>query len=58
MNSKITTIGVQQAREQLRDLLDAAVERGIHTGISRHGRTVAVLVPYSWYEKQTSETDR
>jgi len=48
-----TIVGVQQAREQLRDLLDAAVEQGEHTVISRYGRHIAVLVPYGWYINET-----
>lgn len=45
------TLGVQQAREGLRARIDAALENGEHTVITRTGRPVAVLVPYSWYQR-------
>ena len=41
--------GVEEARNQLPDLLDAA-EKGRATIITRHGRPVAALVPISIYE--------
>lgn len=47
--SEMRAVGVQQVRDHLRDLIDAAVQRGEHTAISRHGQPVAVLVPYTWY---------
>lgn len=50
-----TTLGVQQARGQLRALIDAALEQDQHTVITRAGRPVAVLVPYRWYAEQTEE---
>lgn len=43
------TLGVQQVREQIRDLIDAALEQRQHTVITRNGRPVAVLVPHGWY---------
>jgi prevent-host-death family protein len=46
------TLGVQQARERLRERIDAALERGEHTVITRTGRPVAVLVPHRWYIEQ------
>lgn len=46
------TVGVQQAREQIRSLIDAALEQGQHTIITRSGRPVAVLVPHQWYAEQ------
>jgi prevent-host-death family protein len=50
------TLGVQQARENLRDRIDAALERGEHTIITRVGRPVAVLVPYRWYSENAERT--
>lgn len=55
MSIEIPTIGVQQAREQLRERIDVAIERGEHTIIARHGRQIAVLVPYTWYATRTTE---
>lgn len=46
------TLGVQQARDGFRSRIDAALERGEHTVITRNARAVAVLVPYSWYIEQ------
>ena len=40
--------GVEEARNQLPDLLDAA-EKGQSTIITRHGRPVAALVPMEAY---------
>lgn len=50
------TLGVQQAREGLRGRIDAALEKGEHTVITRNGRPVAVLVPFSWYEQHKDES--
>jgi prevent-host-death family protein len=41
---KRVTIGVQEARTGLRDLIDAALLEGQRTVIERHGKPVAVLV--------------
>lgn len=41
---KRVTIGVQKAREGLRDYIDAALLEGQRTVIERHGKPVAVLV--------------
>lgn len=49
------TLGVQQARENLRDRIDAALENDEHTIITRVGRPVAVLVPYRWYLEHVTE---
>lgn len=38
------TVGVQLARQNLRDYIDAALLEGQRTVIERHGRPVAVLV--------------
>ena len=40
--------GVEEARNQLPDLLDAA-EKGRSTVITRHGRPIAALVPIEAY---------
>lgn len=42
---KKVTIGVQKARDGLRDYIDAALLEGQRTVIERHGKPVAVLVP-------------
>lgn len=39
------TIGVQEARQNLRDFVDAALVDSQRTIIQRHGKPVAVLVP-------------
>lgn len=49
------TLGAQQARAQIRDRIDAAVERGEVTIITRHGREVAALVPHQWYLEHTEK---
>lgn len=47
--AKIVTTGVQDARRDLRLILDAAVNDQEHTVIERRGKPVAVVVPVSWY---------
>lgn len=47
--AKIVTTGVQDARRDLRQILDAAVNDQQHTVIERRGKPVAVLVPVAWY---------
>ena len=42
--AKRVTIGVQEARQNLRDYIDAALLDGQRTVIERHGRPVAVIV--------------
>lgn len=42
--AKRVTIGVQEARQNLRDYIDAALLEGQRTVIERHGKAVAVLV--------------
>jgi prevent-host-death family protein len=51
----LPTLSMQHTRTKIRDRIDAALERGEHTIITRVGRPVAVLVPYRWYEQQTEE---
>jgi prevent-host-death family protein len=51
------TLGVQQARENLRGRIDAALEQGEHTIITRVGRPVAVIVPYQWYCMRLPSSD-
>ncbi len=46
---KVVTTGIQNARDKLRQFVDAAAEDGQHTVIERHGRPVAILVPVAWY---------
>lgn len=41
---KKVTIGVQKARDGLRDYIDAALLDGQRTVIERHGKPVAVIV--------------
>lgn len=45
-----TRLGVQDFRLQLRDRIDAALERGEHTIVTRNGRPVGAYVPFAWYE--------
>ncbi|MET9119973.1 type II toxin-antitoxin system Phd/YefM family antitoxin [Streptomyces sp. NPDC004528] len=49
--ARIETVGVQIARDNLRDHIDAAVESGQITRITRHGKPVAALVPNEWFER-------
>lgn len=46
---RVVTTGIQNARDKLRQYVDAAAGEGQHTVIERHGRPVAVLVPVAWY---------
>lgn len=48
---KLKTLGVQEARNGLRTVIDDALIRGIPTVIERHKEPVAVVVPYEWYER-------
>lgn len=41
---KTVTVGVQKARDGLRDYIDAALLEGQRTVIERHGKPVAVLI--------------
>lgn len=43
------TTGVQEARQNLRQFIDAAANDQQHTVIERRGKPVAVLVPVGWY---------
>lgn len=47
--AKVMTTGVQEARQNLRQFIDAAANERQHTVIERRGKPVAVLVPVSWY---------
>lgn len=46
---KVVTTGIQDARENLRSLIEAAAQQDQHTVINRYGKPVAVLVPVTWY---------
>lgn len=43
------TTGVQEARKNLKQFIDAAANDQQHTVIERRGKPVAVMVPVSWY---------
>jgi prevent-host-death family protein len=47
--AKVVVTGVQDARQKLRQFIDAAADEQQHTVIQRRGKPVAVLVPVSWY---------
>jgi len=47
--AKIVITGVQEARQNLRQFIDAAADDKQHTVIERRGRPVAVLVDVAWY---------
>lgn len=49
VDEETLTVGVQQARDQLRTLIDNTLEQHDHIVITRNGRPVAALVPYTWY---------
>lgn len=49
-------VTVQAARTHLRDHIDVGLEKGEQTVITRNGRSVAVLVPFSWYEQHKDES--
>jgi len=44
-------LGVQKAREGFRDVVDNALIKGDITVIERHGKPVAAVVPYEWFER-------
>jgi prevent-host-death family protein len=46
-----TELGVQDARNTLRTVVDDALIRRKPTIISRHGERVAAVVPYAWFEE-------
>ena len=49
-SANVVTTGIQDARDNLRAYVDAAVSNDRqHTVIERRGRPVAVLVPVGWY---------
>ncbi len=47
--AKVVRTGIQDARNKLKQFIDAALESKQHTVTERHGRPVAVLVPVTWY---------
>lgn len=50
---KTTTIGAEQLRRELTDLLNRAGYAGEHFVVERHGTPLAVLVPYEEYMQRT-----
>jgi len=52
-----TTIGAREARKNLRQVLDAAMQRQAVTIIQRNGTPVAVIIPWSDYVMLYPETD-
>jgi prevent-host-death family protein len=54
-------LAIQEARAQVKAVVDAVASAGTHVVFTRHGRTVAVLVPMDWYrdaaEKVGEPTD-
>lgn len=49
--AKREILGVQETRDRLRTRVDAVLEEGTHTVVTRHGKPVAVLVPMDWYRR-------
>lgn len=45
------TMGVEEARHRLGDLVDAARLADDATVITRYGKPVAAVVPMEWYEQ-------
>lgn len=43
--------GIEEARNQLGDLVERARLNGEHIGITRYGKPSVVLVPVEWHEK-------
>lgn len=41
--------GIQDARDNFRERVDRALENGVHTVVTRHGRAAVAVVPWSWY---------
>lgn len=44
-------LGIQEAREKFRHVVDAALENDTVTVVMRHGRPVAAVVSYAWLEQ-------
>lgn len=44
-------LGVQEARDKFRDRVDQAIENGTITVVTRHGRSVAALVPMDFLRR-------
>lgn len=51
---KTTTVGVEQLRRELTDLLNRAGYAGEHFIVERHGTPLAVLAPYEEYMQRIS----
>ena len=49
--AKRKMLGVQIAREQFKDVLDAAEGEGTHTVLLRRSRPSAIVVPPDWYHR-------
>ncbi len=43
--------GIEEARNQLGDLIERVRVAGEHIAISRYGKPSAVIVPADWYEQ-------
>src|SRR5690606_34860297 len=53
---KVQMFGMRQARDQLRSVLDAAID-GVHTVVTVDGVPYAVIVPTRWHERATEGED-
>lgn len=49
--------GIEEARNQLGDLVERVRVGGEHIGITRYGKSAVVLVPVKWYERVGDESD-
>ena len=43
------SFGIEEARNQLGDLIDRVRVKGEHITLTRYGKAVAVLVPVEWH---------
>jgi prevent-host-death family protein len=51
------TVGVSQARADLPALVDRAHHHDLPAMLTKHGRPLAVLVSWSWYETHRGDDD-
>jgi prevent-host-death family protein len=44
-------LGIQEARDNFRTVIDNALVHRTPTVVTRHGQPVAAVIPYPWYEE-------
>jgi prevent-host-death family protein len=49
--AKVEHMTVEEARKVLGRRVDRARDEDVHTAVTKHGRTIAVVVPLDWYRQ-------